>query len=307
MPSDSGLALNGRIPKDWAKGRTKQTDQRIARNAEARRGIPHRSRLPPEQRRRGTLRVGSVIWDADLAYGAGLIATDGCLVGNRHIAFTSKDREQIDTFLRCVRHRGARVKIVTGPMGGSAYQVTIGDVVLYRWLVSIGITPRKSLTLGGLEAPEEYFLHVVRGLLDGDGSIRNFVHAPTKKTYPAYRYERLGVHFYSASRPHLEWLRERLRHSLAIDGYLGEQRDHRRPNGNALFTLRYAKRASIALLTKLYADPNTPRLGRKWEIWNSYRIRKLCAEGGIRTLTGFRPHGPEPCASRRVPPLRRSG
>ena len=71
------------------------------------------------------------------------------------------------------------------------------------------MTPRKSLSLGALNVPERYVLECARGLLDGDGDITNFVHAPTKKTYPNYRYERIVVGFNSASRTHLEWLRGR--------------------------------------------------------------------------------------------------
>jgi len=66
------------------------------------------------------------------------------------------------------------------------------------------------VTLGGIDVPDAFLLPVVRGLLDGDGSVVNFVHAPTKRLYPNYRYERLMAQFNSASRRHLEWLRGRL-------------------------------------------------------------------------------------------------
>ena len=42
----------------------------------------------------------------------------------------------------------------------------------------------KSLTLGSIDVPDEFLLPVVRGRLDGDGSVVNFVHAPTKRLYP---------------------------------------------------------------------------------------------------------------------------
>ncbi len=82
-----------------------------------------------------------------------------------------------------------------GQTGALAWQVQFGDVELYRWLESVGLTQRKSLTLGPIAVPDEFFSDLVRGLLDGDGSILNFVHGPTKRTYPAYRYERLWIPF----------------------------------------------------------------------------------------------------------------
>jgi hypothetical protein len=65
--------------------------------------------------------------------------------------------------------------------------------------------------LGALDVPDLHLASLARGLMDGDGGIANFVHAPTLATYPDYRYKRLIVTFNSAGRPHLEWLRERLK------------------------------------------------------------------------------------------------
>ena len=81
-------------------------------------------------------------------------------------------------------------------------------------------SPAKSLTLGGLDVPDAVFTDLVRGLMDGDGSLENYVHHPAGnvRRYPNYRYERLNVSFHSASRTHVVWLRERLRRLLSIDG-----------------------------------------------------------------------------------------
>jgi hypothetical protein len=59
--------------------------------------------------------------------------------------------------------------------GGIAYRAAFSDVELYRWFMSIGLTPAKSLTLGGIDVPDAFLLPVVRGLLDGNGSVVNFV------------------------------------------------------------------------------------------------------------------------------------
>ena len=57
--------------------------------------------------------------------------------------------------------------------GGIVYRTQIGDAAFCRWLATIGIGPRKSLTIGALRVPDKYLLVVARGLLDGDGSIIN--------------------------------------------------------------------------------------------------------------------------------------
>jgi hypothetical protein len=157
-------------------------------------------------------------------------------------------------------------------MEEGAYRVYFGDVELYDWLKAVGLTPRKSLTMSSLRLPEEFFLDTVRGLLDGDGSIAHYVHQPNRADYPDYRYRRLCVRFYSASHDHLAWLRTRLRAVLQIRGAL--LRQPRSPRHD-LFVLQYAKYASIALLAKLYQDPQSPRLLRKWLIWEDFRSRPV--------------------------------
>src|SRR5207249_12242330 len=124
-----------------------------------------------------------------------------------------------ETYLRLLG-RLNRIRIVKTRTGGVVYVTQFHDSRLYRWFLSVGLTPRKSLTLGAIPVPDQFLLPLARGLMDGDGSIANFVHAPTRKTYPDYRYERLGVSFLSASRPHIDWLRERLRPISDTRGYV---------------------------------------------------------------------------------------
>lgn len=133
------------------------------------------------------------------------------------------------------------------------------------------VTPRKSLTLGPLNVPDDYLLECARGLLDGDGEITNFIHAPTKKTYPEHRYERIVVGFNSASRAHLEWLRAKLEPYLSSPGWLGVTAATE--DRHEFLKLRYGKRDGLRLLPLLYRDQNVPRLERKYRIWKSYLER----------------------------------
>lgn len=145
------------------------------------------------------------------------------------------------------------------------------DARFHRWLESVGLAPRKSLTLGRLDVPAPFVLPTVRGLFEGDGHIENFVHRPTVKKYPDYVYERLRVSFNSASRAHIEWIASAVAATLHITGWISELPP--RPGSHALFRLTYGKHASIALLQAIYPSPDVPMLERKWKVWNDYARR----------------------------------
>ena len=234
-----------------------------------------------------TGRHAPIVWTPDLAYAVGLIATDGCLVGDgRHVAFVSKDRDLVETLLRCVGAR-AKIGVTKSGLGRWHFRAQIGDVVLYRWLLTIGLTPWKSLTLGALGVPEHLLPHLVRGLLDGDGTILNRVNRADTSRRDDYYWECLQVKFASASLDHLRWLRERLRSALGIEGYLRTETG--RPGRHPLSVLRYGKRASVVLLPWLYRDGATERLDRKWRIWSAYVQRSEAApSSGTRSLPGPR-------------------
>jgi hypothetical protein len=256
--------------KGWAKGRKAANDPRIAKNAEAHRGKTYASHIAPSQDRRRKSSPASFVWTPNLAYAVGLLATDGCQTDGRHIAFPSADRELVEILLRCLGKTN-KIAAVRTRTGGLVFRAQFGDVLFCRWLLTVGVTPRKSLTIGPLNVPDEYILECARGLMDGDGDITNFVHAPTKKTYPDYRYERIVVGFNSASRIHLEWLRRTLEPYVGAPGWLGIK--PATSDRHEFATLRYGKRDGLRLLPLLYRDSNVPRLERKHRIWQSYLER----------------------------------
>lgn len=174
---------------------------------------------------------------------------------------TSKDRDLLETFRRCI---GSRAPI---SFNRRAFRVQVCDVGLYYWLETIGLTPRKSLTLGSIAVPDAVFTDFVRGLLDGDGSIFFSTVVPNPRRYPDHTYPRLRVQFLSASLAHIEWLRRCVRSHYSLEGWLTTRRkDGRAPQ----HVLRYSKHEAIALLSELYRDPSAPRLERKWGVWNSF-------------------------------------
>jgi hypothetical protein len=194
------------------------------------------------------------------------------------VAFVSTDRDLVETFLACIGRPGSKIR-----QQGNAHRVQLGDVELYRWLENAGLTQRKSLTLGGLEFPDGLLFDVVRGLLDGDGSIQHYVHRPVLRDYPGYLYRRLSVLFHSASFDHLVWLQRRLREELSIGGAILSQT---KSTPNKLYVLKYGKYASITLLTKLYEDPSSPRLVRKWMIWEDFKAQPVTTRPYRRRSSG---------------------
>jgi hypothetical protein len=94
-------------------------------------------------------------WSPSVAYCVGLITTDGCLSGDgRHIEFSSKDLELVKHMQHCLGQNN-RIGSKSRGHGPSRYfRIQLGNVKLYRWLCSIGLSPRKSLTLGALDIPD---------------------------------------------------------------------------------------------------------------------------------------------------------
>ncbi len=253
--------------RGWAKGRSAKNDPRIARAAAAHRGLQYVARVPAEQDRRRSTETVPQAWTPRLAYAVGLIATDGSTARGRNLGFPSADRELVEHLLACL---GKSTKITTksGKDGGVYYRTQIGDAAFCGWLMAIGIGPRKSLTIGALDVPDAVLFPLVRGLLDGDGSIINKRTRADTGGRSDYYWEYLQTKFVCGSRGHLEWLRGRLAAALGIDGLIITRAARGRKH--ACYTLRYGKLASHRLLPALYAEPSAPRLTRKWLVWATY-------------------------------------
>ena len=119
-----------------------------------------------------------IIWSPKLAYVIGLITTDGCLsIDCCHIEFTSKDLGLVEIFRN---YLGLNNKICKKARGGEKekkyFRIQFGDKNFYEFLLSIGLTPHKSKTIGPLNIPENYFLDFLRGCIDGDGNILSLIH-----------------------------------------------------------------------------------------------------------------------------------
>lgn len=211
-------------------------------------------------------------WTPELAYVIGLLATDGNLSKDgRHIIMRSCDIQLLKTFKKCLNLSNRIEETFYNGWGKRrAYRIQFGNVQLYRWLLKIGLTPRKTYTIGKLEIPDKYFADFIRGHLDGDGSIWTYKDYWNTFKNPKYIYTRLWIRFISASRIHIEWIRENIYRLLSIKGHLGERKPWRNDQTTSLWEVKFAKQDSIKLLSWLYYNSDVPCLIRKRKIADKF-------------------------------------
>jgi hypothetical protein len=131
---------------------------------------------------------------------------------------------------------------------------------MYGWLLGIGLTPAKSLTLGPLAVPDEFFPDFLRGCIDGDGSILRYVDRYHVAKKESYVYERLYLSLVSASRRFLEWMQTTNERLIGVTGSINVKK---KPHCRPVYVLRYAKRESLIVLPWMYYAADLPCLARK--------------------------------------------
>lgn len=203
-----------------------------------------------------------MVWSSNLAYAVGLLATDGNLSKDgRHINLRSSDIDLLEAF-----NASLNLKVVirqsynNGFAKKPSYRIQFSNVKLYRWLVTIGLFPAKTYTLGEINVPDEYFRDFLRGHLDGDGSITNYL--DKYNTYKDRKYVniRVFIRFISVSEKHIKWLRSMIINLTQSEGALYSTiRAKRVP----MWTLKFSKKESLKLLQWIYYKNNLPSLERK--------------------------------------------
>jgi hypothetical protein len=190
-------------------------------------------------------------WSPGLAYAIGLLASDGCLSRTFYaIDVTSKDKEQLENFSKCLGRTFTIGKKNSGALNQS-YRIQFKNVLFYNFLLSVGLTPAKSKTIGPLKIPPEYFFDFLRGSFDGDGSTYSYFDPRWKSSFMFY------TTFVSASRAHILWLQKEVSKRLGAQGHI--TKDKR----SSLYQLKYAKSDSMKLFRRFYPTKNTICLSRK--------------------------------------------
>lgn len=205
-------------------------------------------------RRGPTPKPFDATWTPELAWVVGIIATDGNLSPDgRHLSVVSKDRQLLETVQRCLGTTG-KIGRRSGAFsdGEKIYShLQIGWLRYYQWLQSIGLTPRKSKTLGPIAVPDLYFWDFLRGCFDGDGSCYSYCDPRWPRSYLFY------WELCSGSPTFIEWMRQRIRARAGLRGHISR--------GGDVEILKYAKREATVLFEKMYTDRRAPCLLRKRE------------------------------------------
>lgn len=216
-------------------------------------------------------------WSPAMAYATGLIASDGCLQSDgRHIDLTSTDIDQLQNFSRAI-DRDLPISEKSNTSTRTAYRVQFSDVSLYDFLTKAGLTPAKSLTIGRLEIPTEYYSHFLRGVFDGDGTTYAYNDPRWPSSFLYY------ISFTGASLPFLQYL-------CSTNSILFSTWGRSIVTGNRAFRLQYAKRDSYLLYHAMYqesGDLYLPRKRTKLELFinqdkNDTILQSLGASGVIR-------------------------
>lgn len=190
-----------------------------------------------------------------LWYLVGLITSDGCLSPDgRHIDITAKN----EIFLQELSQKfqfTCKIGKKNNGHGAFASRIQFSSKSFYDFLIKIGLMPNKSKILSSLNVPSEYFSHFVRGVIDGDGSIRHWTH-------PQNGGEQWIVKVVSGSEEFLKWLSLQIYKLYRLSGSL-----HPIYN-SSVYTLKFGKLVAQELLkicypSHVFALPEKMRLAQK--------------------------------------------
>jgi hypothetical protein len=190
-------------------------------------------------------------WRSNLAYAIGLLATDGCLAKDGLLVdLTSKDIEQLDNFSKCL---GVNFNIGTkrNGAGQECSRIQFKNRFFYDFLLSIGLTQKKSLTMGELAVPKKYFFDFLRGCFDGDGAFYSYWDKRWRSSHMFY------LEFVSASKKHIIWLQREIEDRTGAHGHITDN------SNNCTLQLKYAKKEALVIIKKMYYTSKVVSLSRK--------------------------------------------
>ena len=193
------------------------------------------------------------IEDKSLWYLVGLIASDGCLSKDgRHIDITSSDYSflsQLRDNLKLTNKVGTKYNSEKK----QSFHIQISNRNFYDFLLTTGLTTNKSLVLGALKVPDQFFGDFLRGLIDGDGCLRRWRHASNKG-------EQWSLRIYSGSKEFIEWVRDKIESLFKAKGRIHQEAEN-------CYSLKYGKMAARVIAKRCYY-PGCLGLERKIQLAN---------------------------------------
>ena len=109
-------------------------------------------------------------WNDKMAYVLGFIYADGNISRDfKHLSITQKDPEILYKIRDLME---GKFRIIERKRERISYYIQLSNRRIIDSLVKLGVLPNKSNRVQLPSIPDEYIRHFVRGLWDGDGSIR---------------------------------------------------------------------------------------------------------------------------------------
>jgi predicted DNA-binding protein YlxM (UPF0122 family) len=211
------------------------------------------------------------LWSPAMAYVLGVICTDGNLDPGRirepwrakssstipRISISQKEPElleKIRNLMDCNAKLYFSKERVYGKIkAGALYHFNISNEKLYDDIVSLGLTPNKSLTMQFPNMPNEFVRHFIRGCWDGDGSV-----------YIDKYSGKIGASFVSGSLEFVEALVEKL-----VNAGLPNRTIYRHSHSNTSHYFKFTGSQVPMLYHHLYDDvPETEYLQRKFNLFH---------------------------------------
>ena len=174
-------------------------------------------------------------WSHNMAYILGLWWADGCIYGGKMFDITlhNKDKYILKQVAKELQYEGSLYDYVDR----QAARINFSCVVIYKDLIALGGSERKSMTIGFPEIPDEYLPDFIRGYFDGDGCITEI------------KGGRINSAFTSGSKNFLDGLLKVLREKAGIEGGSYDP---------SSYTVKFGKKDTIRLGQYMYR--NDPEL-----------------------------------------------
>lgn len=114
-------------------------------------------------------------WTSEMAYILGYIFADGNInwkpeKSYRALTITASEKDK--GHLEKVRSKLESTKELLYSKNTKSYRLIVNSKTICMDLMRLGLIPRKSLTIKFPKIPEKFLRHFIRGIVDGDGSVR---------------------------------------------------------------------------------------------------------------------------------------
>jgi len=209
-------------------------------------------------------------WSSAMAYVLGVVCTDGNLNPGRIrepwrakststipiISVAQKEPELLEKILHLMdcdaKLYFSKERVYGKIKAGAIYQFSISNEKLYDDIVSLGLTPNKSLTMQFPNVPNEFVRHFIRGCWDGDGTV-----------YVDKNKHKMSASFVSGS---LEFVEAMVK--ILINAGFPDRTIHRHNHSNKSYYFRFTDSQVPMLYNYLYENvPETEYLERKYDLF----------------------------------------